>query len=155
MTERSERIRAGAVAGASAALVWAAQQPIDKGLFASDYDDVELLGKLVTRDASWPVIGVVMHAANGAMFGAAYGLMRDRLPGPPWARGLLLAQLENFGLWPLVRFTDRFHPARRELPKLRGSRRALAQATWRHAVFGLILGPSEARARRAAGRDCL
>jgi hypothetical protein len=137
---------AGASAGAGAALVWAAQQPIDKRLFASDYDDVELLGKLVTRRAGWPVAGVMMHVANGAAFGAVYALARGRLPGPPWARGLLLAQLENFGLWPLVRFTDRFHPARSELPKLRGNRRALAQATWRHAVFGLVLGLVEARA---------
>ena len=39
----------GGLAGALAAAVWAAQQPIDKRLFGSRYDDVELLGKLVTR----------------------------------------------------------------------------------------------------------
>jgi hypothetical protein len=35
---------------------------------------------------------------------------------------------------------DRYHPARKELPKLAGNRSALAQATIRHAVFGLVLG---------------
>jgi hypothetical protein len=48
--------------------------------------------------------------------------------------------VENFASWPLVRLTDRFHPARAELPRLTGNRRALAQATWRHLLFGLSLG---------------
>lgn len=134
----------GAGAGVVAAMVWAAQQPLDKRLFGSDYDDVELLGKLVTRGKHWPLAGLALHAGNGAAFGAAYSLARERLPGPPWARGLLLAQLENFGLWPLGRLSDRYHPAREELPKLAGNRPALAQATWRHALFGIVLGTLEA-----------
>jgi hypothetical protein len=35
---------------------------------------------------------------------------------------------------------DRYHPARKELPKLAGNRRAFGQATIRHAVFGIVLG---------------
>jgi hypothetical protein len=130
----------GAAAGAAAAAVWAAQQPLDKRLFGSGYDDVELLGKLVTRKRWWPLAGLGIHIANGAAFGAVYAIARPPLPGPGWARGLLAAQLENFGLWPLVRLTDRYHPARGELPRLAGDRRALAQATWRHAIFGIVLG---------------
>ena len=42
----------GALAGAVAAGVWAAQQPFDKKFFESGYDDVELLGKLAVRDSS-------------------------------------------------------------------------------------------------------
>lgn len=135
----------GSVAGALAATLWAAQQPLDKRIFASGYDDVELLGKLVTRGQGWPVAGLALHAANGAAFGACYALVRERLGGPPWARGLLAAQVENFGFWPLGRLIDRFHPARHELTPMTGNRRALAQATWRHALFGLALGPLEAR----------
>ena len=41
------------------------------------------------------------------------------------------------GLQPLV---DRYHPARKELPKLAANRRAFGQATIRHAVFGIVLG---------------
>jgi hypothetical protein len=37
------------------------------------------------------------------------------------------------------------HPARRELEPLTGNRRALAQATWRHLVFGAALGLLEPR----------
>jgi hypothetical protein len=127
-------------AGAFAAAVWAAQQPLDKRVFGCSYDDVELLGKLVTRGRSWRLAGFGLHISNGALFGAAYALAEPLLPGPGWARGLLAAQVENFGLWPLVGLTDRYHPARRQLPRLAGNRRALAQATWRHALFGVILG---------------
>lgn len=130
----------GAAAGAVAALAWAAQQPLDKRAFRSDYDDVELLGRALAPEGPWLVPGLALHAANGAAFGAVYSRVAGRLPGPPWAQGLLAAQAENFGLWPLVRLTDRFHPARDELPRLTGNRRALAQATWRHALFGLVLG---------------
>ena len=52
---------------------------------------------------------------------------------------------ENFGFWPLGRLIDHFHPARSELEPLRGNRRALAQATWRHLLFGIALGVLEAR----------
>jgi hypothetical protein len=41
--------------------------------------------------------------------------------------------------------SDRIHPARRELPALGGNRRAFAQATWRHLLFGVVLGELERR----------
>jgi hypothetical protein len=40
---------------------------------------------------------------------------------------------------------DRYHPARKELPKLAANPRAFGQATIRHAVFGTVLGLLEAR----------
>jgi hypothetical protein len=135
----------GATAGAAAALLWALQQPLDKRLFRSGYDDVELLGKLVTRGRAWLPIGVALHTANGAIFGAVFALVKPALPGPHIAQGLGAAMIEHFGLWPMGRVSDRFHPARRELPKLTGNRRALAQATWRHALFGVTLGVLEDR----------
>jgi hypothetical protein len=134
----------GAAAGAIAAAMWAVQQPVDKHAFRSGYDDVELLGRLVTRQRWWPMAGLALHLGNGAVFGATYALVRSHLPFPTWACGLLMAQVENFGLWPLVVLTDRHHPARNELIPLAGNRRALAQATWRHALFGLALGALEA-----------
>ena len=144
-------IARGALAGAVGAAAWAAQQPLDKRLFGSEYDDVELLGRLVTRDRWWPLPGLALHITNGALFGAAYALARPFLPGPGWARGLLAAQFENFGLWPLAGFIDRYHPAREQLSRLGGNRRALAQATWRHAIFGLVLGTLMQGRARAAG----
>jgi hypothetical protein len=135
----------GALAGALAAGVWAAQQPLDKRLFRSEYDDLELLGKLVTRDEAWPFVGLALHIQNGALFGAVYSQARPFLPGPPALRGVLAAMAENFALWPLGRVSDRAHPARGDMTRLAGNRRALAQATWRHLVFGVILGELERR----------
>ena len=135
----------GALAGGLAAAVWAAQQPLDKRVFDSDYDDVELLGKLVTRTDTWPIAGTALHLQNGAVFGALYAQLRPFLPGPLVGRAVAMALAEHLALWPLVRLTDRLHPARGELEPLRGNARAFALATWRHLVFGLVLGELERR----------
>lgn len=142
----------GAIAGSLAAAIWVAQQPLDKRVFGVDYDDVELLGKAVTRGSEWPAIGLGMHIANGAAFGALYATLRPFLFGPPVVRALTMAMAENFGSWPLIRLAEEHHPAKRDMPKLSGNRRALAQATWRHALFGAVLGVLEQRlnARREA-----
>jgi hypothetical protein len=138
-----ERSLRGALAGGIAAGVWAAQQPLDKRVFDCDYDDAELMGKLVTREPEWLPIGIALHIQNGALFGAAYALAQPFLPGPPVLRGFLASMASNFATWPAVGLVDRHHPARRDLPKLSGNRRALAQVTWRHALFGVMLGALE------------
>lgn len=135
----------GALAGAVAAGVWAAQQPLDKRAFGSDYDDVELLGKLVTRESGWQAAGLAMHMANGAVFGATYALVRPLVPLPPLVTGAVAGLAEHAAFWPLGRLIDRHHPARSELEPLGGNGRAFAQATWRHLLFGLVLGELERR----------
>jgi hypothetical protein len=149
------RVARGAAAGGVAAAAWALQQPLDKRALRSDYDDVELLGRtLLPLDAGsrWRAAGLALHVQNGALFGAVYALLAPRLPIAPALRGPLVAQVENVGLWPLVRLTDRFHPARDRLPRLTGNRRALAQATWRHLVFGVVMGELERRWNGGGGR---
>lgn len=142
--DRTRTLR-GAVSGAVAAAVWALQQPIDKRVFACDYDDLELLGKAVTRGDGWYPVGFGMHMVNGALFGAAYATVAPALPLPPALRGPAAALLEHVALWPLGAVTDRLHPARAEMPKLTGNRVAFLQATWRHLLFGLVLGELERR----------
>lgn len=141
----TDRTLRGALAGAAAAAIWAAQQPLDKLVFGSRYDDVELLGKAVTRGQAWPAAGLAMHVANGAVFGALYAQAAPRMPLPAWARGPALALAEHVALWPLTSVTDRLHPARKELPRLSGNRAAFAQAAWRHLLFGVALGEIERR----------
>jgi hypothetical protein len=68
-----------------------------------------------------------------------------RLPLPAWARGPAAGLAEHLATWPGVRLTDRLHPARDELPALSGDPRAFAQATWRHLLFGTVLGELERR----------
>src|SRR5881409_3433300 len=93
------RTARGAVAGAVAAGIWAAQQPIDKRVFGVDYDDTELLGKTVTRGPAWPYVGVALHLANGALFGAVYANVAPRIPLPSWARGPAAGMSEHLGTW--------------------------------------------------------
>jgi hypothetical protein len=136
----------GALAGTVAAAVWALQQPLDQRVFGVRYDDTELLGKLVTRGRDWRAAGLVLHLVNGAAFGAVYAsVVARRLPLPPWARGPAAALGEHLGSWPLVLLTDHVHPARAELPTLGSNPRAFAQATWRHLLFGTVLGELERR----------
>jgi hypothetical protein len=131
----------GAAAGATAALVWAAAEPFDRLVFRCDYSDTALLGKAVSR-RYWRAIGLAMHALNGAAFGLAFDHVRQRTGARPVPLGVGMALLENAAVWPLCVLVDRYHPARGEpgLPPLARNGRAFAQATWRHALFGAVLG---------------
>ena len=132
-------LRAG-VAGAVATAVMTLEQPLDKRLFDSRYDDVEILGKLLTRGDHWRPIGVVVHVQNGAIFGVGYARLKPFLPGPAVVRGLLGGLILHVAAWPLTVVFDRYHPARKDLPKLAANRRAFGQATIRHVVYGVVLG---------------
>ncbi|MGH2903588.1 MAG: hypothetical protein ACRDK7_08410 [Solirubrobacteraceae bacterium] len=135
----------GAIAGALAAGVWAAQMPLDKRAFKSEFDDVALLGKALTRGDAWPAAGWALHLQNGALFGALYANIAPRLPLPSWVRGPVVASAENLLTWPLTAVSDRLHPARKELPSLLANPRAFAQSAWRHLLFGVLLGELERR----------
>lgn len=130
-----------AAAGAAAAVVWGAVEPLDQRLARYDYSDIALLGKAFTR-RRWRPVGFAVHALNGAAFGLAYEAASRRLPVGRRRLALALALAEHVGLYPLSYFVDRHHPARGEpgVPPLLRSGRAFAQATWRHAVFGTALG---------------
>jgi hypothetical protein len=145
--ERAQTAR-GALAGALAAAVWAAQSPLDVRVFGIRYRDEELLGKAVTRGPAWYPVGLALHLGNGALFGAAYARLAPRLPLPAWARGPAAGLVEHVATWPLAALSERLHPARHELPPLAGSGRAFAQATWRHLLFGTVLGEVERRLNR-------
>ncbi len=128
-------------AGAAAALVWGAAERVDRRVLANDYTDVALLGKLVTRSRTWPVAGAALHAANGAAFGLAFDVVRRHTSIPPRRLALGLALTEHLALFPLGALVDRYHPARGEpgVERVFGGR-AFAQATVRHALFGVVLG---------------
>jgi hypothetical protein len=128
-----------------AAAIWGLQQPLDKVAFSSRYDDVELLGKAVARGDSWYPFGFALHMGNGALFGAAYANVAPYMPIPPVLRGPVAALVEHLTTWPLGSLSDRLHPARDDLPRLSGNRPAFLQSTWRHLLFGLVLGELERR----------
>ena len=138
----------GALAGAVAAGVWSAQQPLDKRVFGVAYDDAELLGKLVTRGPAALPVGHAIHISNGALFGALYATLAPRLPGPLVAQGPVAGLTEHLATWPATCLLGRLHPAAGDFPVLWGSGRAFAQATWRHLLFGVVLGEVERRLNR-------
>jgi hypothetical protein len=129
-------------AGATAATVWAVIEPLDRRLLGYDYSDVAVLGKAVTRGPRWRLAGLALHTANGAAFGLAFDELRKHLRVEPRRLALAMALAEHLTLYPLCYLVDRYHPARGEpgVPPLLRSPRAFAQATWRHVVFGTILG---------------
>ena len=129
-------------AGAAAAIVWGAIEPLDQRVLGYDYSDVAVLGKAVTRSPRWRLAGFALHAANGAAFGLAFDELRKHLGVNARRLAVAMALAEHLTLYPLCYLVDRYHPARGEpgVPPLLRSPRAFAQATWRHAVFGTILG---------------
>ncbi|MFL5918275.1 MAG: hypothetical protein ACJ74L_11955 [Gaiellaceae bacterium] len=108
-----------ALAGAVAATVWGLQEPLDRRLFRCDYSDVRLVG------------GLGVHALNGALFGLAFDVVRRRTNVDGRRLALALALVEHAALWPLLGLFDR---------ELVRSPRAFAQGTYRHALFGVVLG---------------
>jgi hypothetical protein len=137
----NRRIRS-ALVGATAAMLWALQEPLDKRLFRCDYSDVAVLGKAVTRGSTWPAAGLGLHAVNGAVFGLVFHEVRRQVSRDPRRLAVGMALTEHVALFPLAYFVDRFHPARGEsgVPRLLTNPRAFGQATWRHALFGVVLG---------------
>jgi hypothetical protein len=134
--------RRAAAAGAAAASVWGLIEPFDQRLLRCDYSDIAVLGKGVTMGRHWRLAGFALHAVNGAVFGLVFDEVRKRVPVGPRRLAVGLALAEHLSLYPLCYFIDRYHPARGEpgVPPLLKNPRAFAQATWRHAVFGTVLG---------------
>jgi hypothetical protein len=118
------RLRA-AVAGAVAAVVWGLQEPLDRRVFGCDYSDVLFLGR------GRRSLGFAVHGANGALFGVAFDTVRQRVNVDERRLALALALAEHVALWPFIALVDR---------ELVTSPRAFAQATYRHALFGVLLG---------------
>jgi hypothetical protein len=141
MASANSRPRA-ALAGAVGAAVWALQEHLDQWVLRCDYSDVAVLGKAVTPGPRWWAAGFAIHVVNGALFGLAYDEVRRRVPVEPRRLALAMALAEHMALYPLCSLVDRYHPRRgtRGVPALLTNGRAFAQATWRHALFGAVLG---------------
>lgn len=139
------RTARGALAGAVAASVWAAQQPLDMKVFGVAYDDTELLGKVVTQGRGWRPVGIALHVFNGAVFGAVYANVAPSVQLPSWSRGPAAGLAEHLASWPGTALIPTLHPDGASFPPLTTDPRAFAQATWRHLLFGTVLGELERR----------
>ena len=121
----------GAAAGAVAAAIWAASDPLFQRTFGTPYSDVELLSRRRP-------VGLALHTFNGAAFGWLFA----RLGGRGVKQGVAAALVENAVLWPGMLVVDRVHPKVRDgsWPKLAGNPRVFAQSSAAHALFGALLG---------------
>jgi hypothetical protein len=133
----------GPVAGALAAALWQACDPVLKRTFDTPYSDAELLGPFITRGRYEWLANLATHAGGGATFGYLF----ERLGGRGVKAGVTAAVVENTLLWPGVAVIDRFHPKVKDgtWPPIFTSPRAFASATAGHVFFGVLLG--------LAGRD--
>jgi hypothetical protein len=131
------RIR-GALAGAVAAGIWNAYDPLLKRAFASPYADSELLGPFITTGRYEWLANLVTHMGGGA----AFGYLFERVGGRGVRAGVAAAVVENTVLWPVIGLLEPIHPKRRsgEWPPLLTNGRAFTSATVGHAIFGVLLG---------------
>jgi hypothetical protein len=125
--------------GIAAAAVWAAAEPlVGRALGVPWYSDARLVGRTLTKGPLWRPLGIAVHLANGATFGAVFA----GLGGRGWKQGVLAAEAESALLWPGMAVIDRIHADRRsgEWPPLLVNGRVFAYEVVVHAIFGAVLG---------------
>lgn len=141
----------GAVAGAVAAAVWNAYDPLLKRAFRTPYADSEVLGPFITEGRYEWLANLATHMAGGFTFGALF----ERFGGRTAKHGVVAAVVENTTLWPVLAVIERVHPKRKrgDWPPLLLNGRAFSAATVGHAVFGALLGLGVSRTRATATRQ--
>lgn len=141
---------AALAAGLVAGVAYLAEMELDLRLAANKVDDLKLLGRPFVRNpARARAAGTLIHSINAANLAVAYALFaHDRLPGPPWWRGVLFANVENALLYPLTKL-ENHHPGVRDGQIDRyWTRTAFLQAVARHVAYGAVLGSTYSRLRR-------
>jgi hypothetical protein len=131
-----------AIAGGAAATAWGLVEPFDQRVFRFPYSDIAILGLFVTRGPHWRAVGWTLHIVNGALAGLVFWALFEWIGGNAFWFAIGFALVEHLLTYPLTLLTDRLHPARGApaLPPMSHSGRAFAQATFRHLLFGIVLG---------------
>lgn len=128
---------AGLAAGAAFAVVLEA----DLRLTGNNVDDLIVLGRPFVREREVARgVGLGIHAVNSVGLAAVYGAVRQRLPGPPWLRGVIFSNVENALLYPITVLED-WHPAVRDGQVDRYfTWPSFWQSVPRHIAYGAVLG---------------
>lgn len=141
---------AATLAGLAAGAAFVAVMEADLRLTGRHVDDRIFLGRPLVPDRPEAAkgIGTLLHFLNAIGFAWLYALLEARLPGPPWAKGVLFFNLENVVLYPLTAL-DRKHPAVRDGQIDRYfTWPAFLQSIPRHVAYGAVLGVLYDRRRR-------
>jgi hypothetical protein len=136
----------GLVAGAAFLLVL----EVDLRLTGRNVDDLIILGRpAVKNPEDARRVGAVIHMVNSVALAQVYRLVEDRLPGSPWVKGAIFANVENMMLYPVTYLED-LHPAVREGQVDRYfTWPAFWQSVPRHVAYGAVLGGLYARLTRS------
>lgn len=130
-----------AVSGLAAGAAFVAVLEADIRLTGRNVDDLIILGRPLVgqRDAARQA-GLAVHAFNSIALAALYASMVDHIPGPPWLKGVVFANVENMVLYPLTALED-LHPAIRDGQVDRYFNwPAFWQSVPRHVAYGVVLG---------------
>jgi hypothetical protein len=132
---------AAAVSGLVAGAVFLLVLEADLLLTGRNVDDLIILGRPVVQNPEHARrAGVVIHLANSVALAQLYRLVEDRLPGSPWVKGVIFANVENTLLYPVTYLED-LHPAVRDGQVDRYfTWPAFWQSVPRHVAYGAVLG---------------
>jgi hypothetical protein len=144
--------KAVAVAGLTAGAAFLVVLEIDLEVTGRNVDDLIVLGRpFVKNPDDARVLGAAIHAANSIALAAVYAAVVDRIPGPPWLRGIIFANVENLLLYPITVLED-LHPAIRDGQVDRYfTWPAFWQSVPRHIAYGAVLGILYDRMREETG----
>lgn len=140
---------AGLAAGAAFALVL----EVDLRLTGNKADDFVILGRpFVKQREHARTLGAIIHAFNSIALAALYARVQNRLPGPPWLKGVLFANIENTLLYPITVFED-LHPAIQDGQVDRYfTWPSFWQSVPRHIAYGAVLGVLMGRVEQPRSR---
>lgn len=141
--------RAAMLAGLAAGAAFLAVLEADLRLTGRNVDDRILLSGLFVRDpARAKAVGTAMHVANSLALAGLYAAVEEKLPGPPWWKGVLFFNAENVVLYPVLVFS-RHHPAvRAGIIDDYWTWPAFLQSVPRHVAFGAVVGVVYDRLKR-------
>ena len=134
-------LKAVAISGIAAGAAFVAVLEADIRLTGRNVDDLLVLGRPFTaKPAKARAIGGAIHAVNSLAMASLYAMLEPRLPGRPWLKGVIFANVENVILYPITLFED-IHPAVRTGQVDRYfTWPAFWQSVPRHIAFGVVLG---------------
>jgi hypothetical protein len=141
-TSRSPHdLKAITVAGLAAGAAFLVVLEADLEVTGRNVDDLVILGRPFVKDpGDARALGGGIHAANSIALAAVYAAVVDRIPGPPWLRGIIFANVENLLLYPITLLED-LHPAIRDGQVDRYfTWPAFWQSVPRHIAYGAVLG---------------
>jgi hypothetical protein len=138
---RKPNAKAVAISGLAAGAAFLAILEADLRLTGRNVDDLIVLGRPLVKDPKHArTVGTAVHAVNSLVLASLYATIEHRIPGPPWLKGIIFANVENVILYPITLFED-IHPAIRTGQVDRYfTWPAFWQSVPRHIAFGAVLG---------------